>query len=231
MKSDKVRLTRSPRMAEAVQDALLRAGQTLFSDHAVDAVAIDDIVREAGVAKGSFYKYFPDKEALLTAVTNQIRNRVEAEVSAANEGVTDAAHRVVRGMCVYLRFVAQEPEQGGVLVRNDRGGQTSPAMQLNQGTMDDVALGLTQGRFTISTVEVATLFILGVAHAGLMRFNGDRGAAGNIWIAQELCQFVLHAFGLPREEARLIAAQTAEEILRRPRTMGNGPLPDQPNSE
>lgn len=218
-------------MAEAVHDALLRAGQTLFSQHAVDAVAIDDIVGEAGVAKGSFYKYFPDKEALLTAVTNQIRDRVEAEVTAANEGVTDAARRVVRGICVYFRFVAQEPEQGAVLVRNDRSGQTSLAMQLNQGVMDDVALGLAQGRFTISTVEVATLFILGVAHAGLVRFNGDRGAVANIWIAQELCHLVLHGLGLPREEARLIAAQTAEAILRRPRLVDDVPLPDQPNSE
>lgn len=231
MKNDKARTPRSPRQAEAVHDALLRAGQTLFSQHAVDAVAIDDIVGEAGVAKGSFYKYFPDKEALLTAVTNQIRVRVEAEVTAANEGVTDAARRVVRGICVYLRFVAQEPEQGGVLVRNDRGGQTFPSMQLNQGTMDDVALGLAQGRFTISTVEVATLFILGVAHAGLMRFNGDRGAVANIWIAQELCHLVLHGLGLPREEARLIAAQTAEDILRRSSFAADAPPPAQPDLE
>jgi AcrR family transcriptional regulator len=62
----------------------VRAGRKLFSEHPVDAVAIDDIVREAGVAKGSFYKHFPDKEALLAAVVRRIRQRIEGEVRGAS---------------------------------------------------------------------------------------------------------------------------------------------------
>ena len=211
---------RKPRGAgrdEPVSLALVRAGQKLFSDHPVDAVAIDDIVGEAGVAKGSFYKHFPDKEALLTAVVRRIRDRIETEVSAANASVTDPARRVARAICVYLRFVSDEPEQGGVLVRNDRSGQTLPSMKLNKGTVDDVGAGLAQGRFTVPTVEAGALFILGVAHAGLVRFNGDRGAATNIWVAQQLCQLVLRGLGIAPTEAELISAQAAEEILRQPR--------------
>ncbi len=224
MDKDKGRPKRAPGAGQPVGEALVRAGQKLFSEHAVDAVAIDDIVREAGVAKGSFYKYFADKEALLAVVTGLIRDRVEAEVTAANAEVADPARRVVRGICVYLRFVADEPEQGGVLVRNDRSGQTFPSMKLNRGTVDDVAAGLAQGRFNVSTVETAALFVMGVGHAGLIRFNGDRGAAANIWIAQELCQLVLRGLGVPQAEAGLIAAQTAEEILRRPRIAADMPV-------
>jgi AcrR family transcriptional regulator len=196
----------------------VRAGQTLFSEHPVDAVAIDDIVREAGVAKGSFYKHSPDKEALLAAVAGQIRHRIEREVTGANSEVADPARRVARAICVYLRFVAEEPEQGGVLVRNDRSGQTLPSMKLNKGTVDDVSAGLAQGRFTVPTVEAGALFVLGVGHAGLTRFNGDRGATSNIWIAQQLCQLVLRGLGVAPPEAELVAAQAAEDILRRPRT-------------
>ncbi len=202
---------------EPVGEALVRAGQKLFSEHAVDAVAIDDIVREAGVAKGSFYKHFPDKEALLAAVARRIRHRIEREVTAANAEETDPARRVARAICVYLRFVADKPEQGGVLVRNDRSGQTLPSMKLNKGTVEDVRAGLAHGRFTVPTVEAGALFILGVGHAGLTRFNGDRGAASNIWIAQQLCQLVLRGLGVAMTEAELIAAQAAEDILRRPR--------------
>ncbi len=202
----------------------MRAGQKLFSEHPVDAATIDDIVGEAKVAKGSFYKYFPDKEALLTAVTDLIRHRVEAKVTIANAEVTDPARRVVRGICVYLRFVAEEHEQGGVLVRNDRTGQTAPAMRLNRGTIDDISTGLAQGRFAVSTVEAGALFVFGVAHVGLTRFNGDRGADSNLWIAQELCQLLLRGLGVAPAEAGLIAAQTAEEILRQPPTTAEMPL-------
>ena len=197
-----------------MREALVRAGQKLFSEHPVDAVAIDDIVQEAGVAKGSFYKHFPDKEALLAAVVGRIRDRIEREVTAANEGVGDAARRVARAICVYLRFVADEPEQGGVLVRNDRSGQTLPSMRLNEGTVDDVRMGLSAGRFTVPTVEAGALFILGVGHAGLTRFNGDRDAAGNGWMAQQLVQLVLRGLGVPPLEAELISAQATDEILR-----------------
>lgn len=202
---------------ETVAEALVRAGHTLFAAHAVDAVSIDDIVDEAGVAKGSFYKHFADKETLLAAVVRQIRHRIEAEVTAANADVPDPARRVARGICVYLRFVADEPEQGGVLVRNDRSGQTLPSMKLNKGTVEDVRDGLSQGRFTVPTVEAGALFILGVGHAGLTRFNGERDAASNIWIAQQLCQLVLRGLGLAASDAELIAAQAAEDVLRRPR--------------
>jgi len=200
----------------------VRAGQKLFAEHPVDAFAIDDIVREADVAKGSFYKHFSDKEALLAAVVRRIRDRIEAEVTASNTGVTDAARRVARAICVYLRFVADEPEQGGVLVRNDRSGQTLPSMKLNPGTVDDVRMGLAAGRFTVPTVEAGALFILGVGHAGLTRFNGDRGAASNVWIAQQLCMLVLRGLGVPAPDAELLSAQASEEILRTPRT----PLPE-----
>jgi AcrR family transcriptional regulator len=211
---DGVVRTRAVDRGERVAEALVRAGQTLFSQHAVDAVAIDDIVREAGVAKGSFYTHFPDKEALLAAVVNRIRDRIEGEVTAANAEENDPARRVARAICVYLRFVADKPEQGGVLVRNDRSGQTPPSMELNQGAVNDVSAGLIAGRFTVGTVEAGALFILGVGHAGLVRFNGDRGAAANVWIAQQLCQLVLRGLGVPPTEAELIAAQAAEEILR-----------------
>ena len=218
MDRDKRPRKRAAGAGEPVREALVRAGQRLFSEHAVDAVPIDDIVSEARVAKGSFYKYFPDKEALLAAVTGLIRDRVEAKVTAANAEVADPARRVVRGICVYLRFVAEEPEQGGVLVRNDRMGETAPAMNLNRGTIDDISSGLAQGRFAVSTVEAGALFVFGVAHVGLTRFNGDRETDSNVWIAQELCQLLLRGLGIAQAEAGLIAAQTAEEILRQPRT-------------
>jgi len=218
MEVAKGRKARAEQRGLPVGEALVRAGQRLFSKHPVDAVAIDDIVREAQVAKGSFYKHFPDKEALLAAVSARIRDRIEQEVTTANAEVEDPARRVARAICVYLRFAADEPEQGRVLVRNDRMGESVAAMDRNKGTVEDVRAGLASGRFTVPTVEAGALFILGVGHTGLVRFVGDREAASNVWIAQQLCQLVLRGFGVPMAEAELIAAQAAEEFLRSPRT-------------
>ncbi len=199
----------------SVGEALVRAGQALFSRRPVDAVSIDDIVGEAQVAKGSFYKHFPDKEALLAAVVRRIRDKIERQVAAANAGVEDPARRVAREICVYLRFVADQPEQGGVLVRNDRGSAALPSFELNPRTLEDIQAGLTAQRFAVPTAESGALFVHGVAHAGLTRCVGQQGGA-NTWIAQQLCQLMLRGLGLPIVEAELLAAQAAEEIVRSP---------------
>lgn len=205
---------------EPVRDALVRAGQSLFSRKPVDAVSIDDLVREARVAKGSFYKHFADKEDLLAAVIRGIFTRIEQEVAVANAEVSDAAVRVCRGICVYLRYVADEPEQGGVLVRNNRSGWTFPIVALNPGAMADVRRGLLAGRFVVPTVEAGTLVVEGVAHVGLTRFNGESDATSNADIAQQLCQLVLSGLGIPAAEAAQVAMQATDDVLRQPRSPG-----------
>jgi AcrR family transcriptional regulator len=217
MEAVRTRRGRRTASGELVRDALVRAGQTLFSAQPVDAVAIDDIVREGGVAKGSFYKHFPDKEALLTAVVRRIYRRIEAEVTAANAAVDDAAARVARAICVYLRYVADEPEQGGVLVRNNRVGWTLPVVELNPGTAADIRKGLLAGRFVTPTVEAGALLVQGAAHSGLTRFAGRPGDAANTPLAQQLCQLVLSGLGVPPAEAQQLSAAATRDILHSPR--------------
>ncbi|MEI8256045.1 MAG: helix-turn-helix domain-containing protein, partial [Deltaproteobacteria bacterium] len=67
------------------------AGLRLFLTHGIELVTIDDIVREAGVAKGSFYRYFEDKADLVDALVGPLNTRV-CEAFAA----CDRALAVVR---------------------------------------------------------------------------------------------------------------------------------------
>lgn len=48
--------------------ALLDAALLLFLARGVEGVSVDDITRAAGVAKGSFYRYFKDQEKLVEAL-------------------------------------------------------------------------------------------------------------------------------------------------------------------
>jgi AcrR family transcriptional regulator len=70
--------------------ALQRAGLRLFLEHGVEAVTIDDIVGETGVAKGSFYRYFPDKTALVEAIVAPLRETFMAALDATEESVAAA---------------------------------------------------------------------------------------------------------------------------------------------
>lgn len=205
--------TRQSGRAERTREALIRAGRKLFAEHPVDAVAIDDIVRAADVAKGSFYNHFPDKEALVRSVTGEIRSGVERAVARANAGVDDPARRVVRAVCVYMRYAVDEPERAGVLVRV-HSGHTSTSAPLNQGLVEDVSAGLAAGRFAIATMESGVLYILGVSQISLIRIALEPSLALAVTLSQQMCALLLRGLGVAPGEADALAAQASDEVVR-----------------
>lgn len=54
--------------AGRTKDRLIRAARACFDEKGYDAVRVEDITGRAGVAKGSFYYYFADKQAVVLAM-------------------------------------------------------------------------------------------------------------------------------------------------------------------
>ncbi len=69
---------------------LLDAAQQLFLEHGIEGVSIDDITRQAQVAKGSFYRYFHDKEDLVRAAFAPARTRVLGAFERAERKLREA---------------------------------------------------------------------------------------------------------------------------------------------
>ena len=200
--------------AERTRAALMTAGRRLFSERPIDAVTVDEIVQAADVGKGSFYNHFADREALLRAISAQIRSTIETAVDRANAGIEDPAQRLARAVCTYLRYALDEPEPAGVLVRI-HAGHTSLAAPLNRGLVDDIETGLAQGRFGVATVESGVLYVLGVTQIALVRLATEPNAALAVTLAQQMCALLLRGLGVPSAESDLIAAQASDEIVRR----------------
>jgi AcrR family transcriptional regulator len=205
-----------PGRAARTREALLRAGRTLFAERPVDAVAIDDIVQAADVAKGSFYNHFTDRDALVRAVTGEIRSEIEARIGEANAGVEDPARRVARATCVYLSFAVDEPQRARVLARVQM-GLINLASPLNKGLADDLAAGLAAGRFSIATLESGALFVMGVNQAALARACAEPSRPATVSLGQQVVALLLRGLGVPPAEADSTAAQTADELIRRGR--------------
>jgi AcrR family transcriptional regulator len=68
---------------EERRQQILESAARLFSARRYDEVLMDEIAREAGVAKGTLYSYFPDKEELYFAVVfegiTRLNDRLEAQ--------------------------------------------------------------------------------------------------------------------------------------------------------
>jgi AcrR family transcriptional regulator len=68
-----------PLRADAARNRtrVLDAARTAFAEHGLD-VGVEEIARRAGVGKGTLYRRFPTKEALVCAIFDDILEEVEA---------------------------------------------------------------------------------------------------------------------------------------------------------
>lgn len=86
-----VESTASPR------ERILAAASRLFNETGVRATGVDALIRAAGVAKATFYRHFPSKDALVVAWLNDPRSRWLDRVRKQADRAGPAPDRIVLG--------------------------------------------------------------------------------------------------------------------------------------
>ena len=79
----------------AIRARLMDEGLKRFARQGIRAMRIDDLCRDAGIAKGSFYAFFPSKEALFFAIADQRGEQHKAEMTAEMMAATGDANAVL----------------------------------------------------------------------------------------------------------------------------------------
>ncbi len=78
---------------EAKSRALGDATLKLFLETGIEAVTIDQIVGQAKMAKGTFYRYFQDKEAIVEYLLKNVSEGVDQALVECRESVDQAQNR------------------------------------------------------------------------------------------------------------------------------------------
>jgi AcrR family transcriptional regulator len=106
------------RTKAANRAAILAAARRVFSDLGYGAASVRDIVRGTGLATGTFYNYFPDKESVLRALVDEIAVEARARVRAARVAATSVEAFVADGFRAYFEFLVEDPETVALTRRN-----------------------------------------------------------------------------------------------------------------
>ena len=69
--------------------ALIESGIKLMQHRSIDAISIDDIVKTAGVGKGSFFNHFRNKQNYADAIADNIREELTGYFKDAIKGISD----------------------------------------------------------------------------------------------------------------------------------------------
>jgi len=71
------------------QEGILAAAFAVFAAHGYEATRIDEVARRAGIAKGTIYLYFRDKEQLFRAVVRSLLQRRFDAVAGSFKGTAE----------------------------------------------------------------------------------------------------------------------------------------------
>lgn len=147
------------------REAIERAAIALFRTSGYGGASIEQIAADAGVARGTFYLYFPDKLALFDAVLDRVFAPV-TETLAAVAGelgrarTTDQVMAVYRGMAAGLALVVlAHPAEVEIAFRESRqAGESGQSLR----------------RRELAVLEQVTAFTGDVAERGLIRVRDPR---------------------------------------------------------
>jgi len=142
---------------------LLDAAARLFAEQGYAATRVVDIVDAAGVAKGLFYWYFENKEALFRELATEIRHRLRRQQAAAMDDDAPALLRLLQGAVASVRFMAENAPFFSLLEVEGR----NVSDVLRQGTeqhLHDVELLIVEGQAdgTVTDDDPAELLALAV---------------------------------------------------------------------
>ena len=94
---------------ERTRRALLLAAEDVFADLGYHEASIVKITEAAGVAQGTFYRYFESKQQVFDELVADLNRRVRAAMAEGSAKGTTRAESERLGFAAFFRFTADHP--------------------------------------------------------------------------------------------------------------------------
>jgi AcrR family transcriptional regulator len=109
---------RRERTKAANRAAILAAGRVVFAELGYGAASVRDVVRRTDLAAGTFYNYFPDKQAVFRALVHEVGEEARRRVRAARQAARTPREFVEDGYRAYFAFTVEDALRAAFLSRN-----------------------------------------------------------------------------------------------------------------
>ncbi|MFB8760025.1 TetR/AcrR family transcriptional regulator [Streptomyces nigra] len=174
---------------------LIAIGRKLFADTSYDALSMDDIARQAHVAKGLIYYYFQSKRGYYLAIIQD--SVAELVTFAASGGELEAVDRVHRTIDSYLRYAEHNQAAYRTIVSGGVGFDTE-VHSVRDGVREAIVATIAEGAY--GRTDIAPL-----ARMGLLAWVCSVEGATLDWIDRP---------ELPRDTMRELLVKTLGGALR-----------------
>lgn len=193
---------------ERTRSSLIDAAYRVFAQKETDAVTIDDIIAEAGVARGTFYNYFQTREDVLKAVAASLSDQMNQKIWAQSEAIADPAERMAIALRQFLHQARRDATWGWVIVRI--GLVAAPLSEtIERGVMSDLEAGIRLNRFQTDSIQAAMDLVLGT---GLMAMRSILEGHTSPDHPEQITKLILKTLGVADAEAQVLAFKILEPL-------------------
>ena len=183
---------RSEKMRQHLLGSVL---QVCSERTASNAPVIDDVIRHAAVARGTFYKHFNSLEQAMTELAVQLGDEMTQGILSVYDVLEDPVMRTATGFQMFLIRAMLEPQWGGFITHI---GLLSRDNLLTRKITDDIRLGVDTGDYQVPSVEIAGDVLMGAKIEAIQRLIGGGGSRHYV---QGVAAMVLRSLGVARVKA------------------------------
>jgi TetR/AcrR family fatty acid metabolism transcriptional regulator len=98
------------------REAIIQAAIEVFSKKDFKTASISEIAQKAGVANGTIYQYFRNKEDLFFSIPIEKTNEFRSQIELHLEGISGAFNKIRKFVWYYLYFFKTNPGYGRILM-------------------------------------------------------------------------------------------------------------------
>ena len=98
------------------RESIIQAAIEVFSKKGFQAAGISEIAHRAGVADGTIYQYFKNKEDLFFSIPIEKTKEFRSQVELHLEGISGALNKIRKFVWYFLYFFKTNPEYGRLLM-------------------------------------------------------------------------------------------------------------------
>ncbi len=100
----------STKQQNDIRQKLINIFEERLREGRPNKITIDNLVKEAGIAKGSFYHFFPSKEMLFVAVINQEQERILKKAQKISKlGGTSEKEKLKKILFIIIKEIKTHP--------------------------------------------------------------------------------------------------------------------------
>ncbi len=129
---------------------IVEAAETLLAERTPEALTVDAVVEEAGVAKGTFYYHFQSIDDLAAAVGARLGESFDEMLTAARLELRNPIERLSFAFTQFLEKAISDANWARLVVQSSQ-SPTEFGLGVRANLKADIAEAIAQGRVSVRT--------------------------------------------------------------------------------